>query len=205
MTMWDQVTDDERERLVTTIVGALPDSGVPHHLRAGLVRYFSDGILPGGFMQAVLVCDYDAARARYVGPGAAAVIARLTDFLAAHAPANTWGSVETVLAWTTTPDRLEIGSSETTDLIVGAGKAIARKIRTDIGAHLMRLAIGETLQRQVFFAALSQLVVEVFTVAPTTDTPDASERRAAFQEFVRVTTEDFDATLAHHARDRAEG
>jgi hypothetical protein len=97
---------------------------------------------------------------------------------------------------------MTLGSNESTDLILGAGRAIARKIRTDIGAHLTRLVIGESLQRAVFFAALSQLVVEIFTVAPTTTPATPAERRAAFQDFVRVTTNDFEATLeATRAKD----
>ena len=32
----------------------------------------------------------------------------LVDFLFGHAPAPAWGSRDSVLAWTTTPDRLEI-------------------------------------------------------------------------------------------------
>lgn len=54
MTMWDQISDVEREALVRAIIRALPRSGVPEHLRPGLVRYFSDGIMPGQFLQSVL-------------------------------------------------------------------------------------------------------------------------------------------------------
>jgi len=57
MTMWNHVTDEQREALVAEFIGHLPQSGIPDHLRDGLVRYFSDGILPGGFLQAVLCND----------------------------------------------------------------------------------------------------------------------------------------------------
>lgn len=106
MTLWDQVTDAQREAFVAEIVSALPESLIPHHLRAGLVRYFSDGILPGGFLQAVLCNDLREAALRCVGP--LQVLAPLIVFLTHAAPGCAWGSRDKVLAWTTTPDRLEI-------------------------------------------------------------------------------------------------
>jgi hypothetical protein len=111
MTMWDQVSDAERERLVADLVGALPDSEIPPHLRAALVRYFVDGILPGGFLQAVLCADLPQAMARHSGLGSAHAeytIGKIYGFLLDHAPFDAWGSRAKVLAWTTTPDRLEI-------------------------------------------------------------------------------------------------
>lgn len=105
MTMWDM--NAKREAIVQAIEGALPASGVPHHLRAGLVRYFSDGILPGSFLQAVLCNNLQLALAR-ADPVAWAGLASIVTFLRTHAPDDAWGSRETVLAWTTTPDRLEI-------------------------------------------------------------------------------------------------
>jgi hypothetical protein len=107
MTLWDQLTDAQRERLVTTLIGALATSAVPDHLRGGLVRYFSDGILPGSFLQAVLCNDLVQATQR----GTASSLCGLPDlvaFLLAVAPSAAWGSRDAVLAWTTTPDRLEI-------------------------------------------------------------------------------------------------
>lgn len=105
--IWDQVGDVEREHLVAVIVEALPGSGVPRHLRDGLVRYFREGILPGGFMQAVLCNDLRQAVLR-ANPGGARMVLALIDFLEHYAPPMAWGTPERVLAWTTTPGRFEI-------------------------------------------------------------------------------------------------
>ena len=94
--MWDQLDD------------AIKHSNIPEHLRAGLVRYFSDGIIPGGFLQAVLVNDLPLAVARHAGGGAAFTITVLRQFLTDYAPPESWGSYANVRAWTTTPDRLEV-------------------------------------------------------------------------------------------------
>jgi len=99
---------DERARLEA----ALEAAGVPEHLRGGLVRYLVDRILPGGFLQAVLVVDVPQAIARYAGGNLAAAaytIGAVHGFLLLFAPEASWGSVEKVTAWTVTPDRLEIG------------------------------------------------------------------------------------------------
>jgi hypothetical protein len=111
MTLWDQLTDAQREALVLEIVGALPASGIPNHLRAGLVRYFSDGILPGGFLQAVL-CNNLREAVKRTGAGSEFALSPLIDFLLAHAPSASWGSREAVLGWTTTPTSLEIGAPQ---------------------------------------------------------------------------------------------
>jgi ribosomal protein L40E len=107
MSLWDYLTDTAREELVAQIVGGLAASTVPEHLRAGLVRYFADGILPGGFLQAVLCNDLREAIAR-AAPGAVSALEPLVTFLEHHAPAIAWSSRDRVLAWTTTPQRLEI-------------------------------------------------------------------------------------------------
>lgn len=57
MTMWQQISDEERETMVRSLLGAIATSEMPMHLRDGLVRYFNDGILPGSFLQAVLCND----------------------------------------------------------------------------------------------------------------------------------------------------
>jgi hypothetical protein len=80
---------------------------VPHHLRPGLVRYFADGIMPGSFLQAVLVNDLTQA-VRRADPESCAALGPLVTFLLMHAPSIAWGSREAVLAWTTTPDQLEV-------------------------------------------------------------------------------------------------
>jgi hypothetical protein len=107
VTLWDQLTDENREALVQRIVGALPASGIPEHLRGGLVRYFADGILPGSFLQAVLCNDLQEAVTR-AAPGSLSALLPLIIFLNNEAPSAAWGSRSQVLAWTTTPDRLEI-------------------------------------------------------------------------------------------------
>ena len=106
MSLWDQVTDVQRDAIVTRLIGALPTSGVPEHLRPGLVRYFSDGVLPGGFLRAVLVGDTPAAFHR-ADPESLHALPDLLIFLKTYAPAIAWGSREKVLAWTTTPERWE--------------------------------------------------------------------------------------------------
>jgi hypothetical protein len=102
------MTDAQRDQLVLEVVAALAASGIPEHLHGGLVRYFRDGILPGGFLQAVLCNHVADARYRYGGQDAEATIGGLIRFLLDHAPFDAWGSREKVLAWTTTPGRLEI-------------------------------------------------------------------------------------------------
>ena len=107
MTLWAQLTDAEREALVLDVIAGLEEAGVPLHLRAGLVRYFSDGILPGSFLQAVLCNNLEQAVLR-ADPFSAFGLECLVRFLDACAPKGSWGSRENVLAWTTTPDRLEV-------------------------------------------------------------------------------------------------
>ncbi len=109
MTMWDQVTSGERDALVLAIVTALPTSNVPHHLRAPLVRYFADGVLPeNGSLLAMLCNDLRAAILRLeVVPGQHYdTLVSTVEFLTEWAPARAWGSRDSVRAWTTTPDRL---------------------------------------------------------------------------------------------------
>lgn len=96
-----------REELGTTIAEYLAASEVPHHLRGGLVLWFGHGILPGAFLQAVLANDLRQAVGR-VSPGSLFAIQSLVTFLNTHAPAEAWGSRDALLAWTTTPERLEV-------------------------------------------------------------------------------------------------
>lgn len=106
MTMWDQIGDAQRDAIVVKLFAAFPASGVPEHLRSGLVRYFADGILPGSFLAAVLCNDLTKAVVR-ADPFSLHGLEALVTFLIDHAPADAWGSYEAVLGWTTTPDRLE--------------------------------------------------------------------------------------------------
>lgn len=107
MPMWDHVSDAERDHLVSAVVGALDSSGIPDHLRGGLVRYFADGILPGGFLQAVLCNDLREAVLR-ANPGTEHALRPLIAFLTHYAPHTAWGTCDKVLAWTTTPSRFEL-------------------------------------------------------------------------------------------------
>jgi hypothetical protein len=108
MTMWDQVTDEQREGIAREIIAGLQAHAVRDHLRAGLIRYFVDGLLPGGFLQAVLCNDLTQAVTRAADGATLAGIPNLTLCLLAHAPSAAWGSRDAVRAWTITPDRLEV-------------------------------------------------------------------------------------------------
>jgi hypothetical protein len=107
MSLWHQLSDAQRDAMVARLVEALAESGVPDHLRDGLLRYFSHGILPGGFLQAVLCNNLLEAIARGAYGNVVALPA-LVAFLRQEAPGVAWGSVGRVLGWTTTPERLEI-------------------------------------------------------------------------------------------------
>jgi hypothetical protein len=107
MTLWHQTTDAERAALTQSVITALAASAVPHHLRDGLVRYFSEGILPGVFLQAVL-CNDLAQTVQRAADHVLVALPALVDFLRWTVPARAWGSREKVRAWTTTPDRLEL-------------------------------------------------------------------------------------------------
>lgn len=96
-----------REQLGAAIAEFLAASEVPHHLRGGLVLWFSDGILPGGFLQAVLANDLRTAVAKTATTGLYA-IEPVVRFLNEHAPDAAWGSRDALIAWTSTPDRLEV-------------------------------------------------------------------------------------------------
>jgi hypothetical protein len=107
MTLQDQFTDAQREALVAEARRGLTASQVPAHLHEGLLRYVQDGILPGSFLQAVLCNDLREAVSR-ADPFAFVGLPALITFLEYHAPIPAWGSRRRVLAWTTTPDRLEV-------------------------------------------------------------------------------------------------
>jgi hypothetical protein len=109
MTLRDQLTDAQRDAVEQEIVRALasPRSAVPDHLRDGLALYFADGILPGGWLQAVLCNNLRETVARGTTASLGALPA-LIELLLWHAPAQAWGTREKVRAWTTTPERLEI-------------------------------------------------------------------------------------------------
>lgn len=107
MSLCHQLSDAQREALVARLVAALTASGVADHLRGGLVRYVADGILPGGFLQAVLCNNLREAITRGSYDSIVTLPALIT-VLAWDFPDEAWGSVARVLGWTTTPERLEI-------------------------------------------------------------------------------------------------
>jgi hypothetical protein len=83
------------------------EAGVPAHLIGGLVRYLDDRILPGSFLQAVLCNDLEQAVGR-ADPASFLALPALLTFLRHETPAVCWGSRARVVAWTDTPDRLEV-------------------------------------------------------------------------------------------------
>jgi hypothetical protein len=71
---------------------------LPEHMRDSMERYITHGILPGGFMEAVLTNDLKGAvcKADYINRG------RLVDivtFVVNYIPASSQGSAEDVVYW----------------------------------------------------------------------------------------------------------
>jgi hypothetical protein len=103
---WRTCSDDRRSALREMMPEALRAGHVPDHLRGGLLRYVEHGILPGGYLQAILCNDLREAVMRSASRSfdELQVVARFVDsYLSAIA-----GTRERVLAWTTTPERLEV-------------------------------------------------------------------------------------------------
>jgi hypothetical protein len=73
-------------------------TGVPKHLRPGLERWVRAGILPGGFLRAVLEDNLPAAQVRADSVSLAALPALLT-WRNDVAPPECWGSPQAVRAW----------------------------------------------------------------------------------------------------------
>jgi hypothetical protein len=102
-------TADDRTKIAAALRDGAAVCGVPAHLRGGLDRYVLDGILPGGFLQAVLCADLIEVAFR-ADPVSWQSLPALIQFLLFYAPRACWRSRAAVLAWTVTPDRLEIPS-----------------------------------------------------------------------------------------------
>lgn len=71
---------------------------IPEHLRDGLRRYIEQGVMPGGFLTAVLSNDL----VESVGRADAESLPRLRDiiqFIYWHAPSRCWGSPEVIDEW----------------------------------------------------------------------------------------------------------
>lgn len=105
--LFQTLSDRDRDLIVSRATTGLARAGVPMHLRRGLALYFSAGILPGSFLQAVLCNNLREAWLRG-DPIARRDLFCIVDFLHSWAPIDSWGSRDKVLAWTVTPDRLEI-------------------------------------------------------------------------------------------------
>jgi hypothetical protein len=71
---------------------------VPPHLRPALERWVQRGILPGGFLSAVLCDDLGAARVRADSVSLASLPALLA-WRDNHAPPECWGNALAVRTW----------------------------------------------------------------------------------------------------------
>ena len=87
--------EKQRERLRAE----LDRSAVPEHLRAGLLRWMVDGIVPGSFLSHTLQGDSAGALLR-ADPASAAGMPALLDWLYNYAPINCWGSAARFTSWT---------------------------------------------------------------------------------------------------------
>ena len=72
---------------------------VPAHLHGGLERYLQDGILPGGFLQAVLENKLKESFERADDISRAA-LPDIVHYLYNYVPMAAWGSPERVAEWT---------------------------------------------------------------------------------------------------------
>lgn len=97
----------ERIQLLATLPVQLDACDVRRHLQSGLIHHIVHGLLPGGFLQAVL-CKNLIETARRGDATSLLSLPGLVTFLEHYAPDDCWGSRDKVLAWTITPDRLEI-------------------------------------------------------------------------------------------------
>ena len=81
-----------------TLVYPEPMSGVPDHLRDGLIRYITNGTHPGHFLRAVLEHDLFESMARADLDSRAGLFG-LVCFIYNSAPAGCHGNRERVEAW----------------------------------------------------------------------------------------------------------
>lgn len=51
------------EKLRELLVASLEEYHIPEHMHGGIVRYLLFGIIPGGFLQAIITNDLDRAKA----------------------------------------------------------------------------------------------------------------------------------------------
>ncbi len=83
---------------IVTMSEKLERSQIPQHMRAGLRRYLVQGVPPGGFLTALLSNDLKDTFVRADNENQRAVLTYV-QFLYAHAPSGSWGSVENVSSW----------------------------------------------------------------------------------------------------------
>jgi hypothetical protein len=84
--------NEERIRLYEALKSfRFQDRSVPEHDHGSLVRYILDGVIPGGFLQAVLSNDLREACARADDQNLFAIPV-IVAWLYNYAPANCWGS-----------------------------------------------------------------------------------------------------------------
>lgn len=77
---------------------ALVESGVPPHTHEGYIRYLTQHLMPGSFLQAVLRNDLRGACLAGDEVNRTA-LAQHVVFLWNFAPADAWGSPERVASW----------------------------------------------------------------------------------------------------------
>lgn len=103
---------------------------IPPHLQGGLLRYLEHGIMPGGFMQAVLENKLKESfeRADDISRDA---LPDIVHYLYNHVPQAAWGSPERVQEWT---ER------------VRSGKLNSQARRTGDSSHAFQPELQEGLQ-----------------------------------------------------------
>ena len=85
-------------------------SNVPYELRDGLWNYFAYGFEPGSFGMAVLCNDFINAACRAHPSLPANTFRDMAKWLLHHAPVDSWGNEEKVIAWCrkTDQERMDI-------------------------------------------------------------------------------------------------
>ena len=88
------------------------DYDIPHHTQDALNRYYEDGLMPGGFLTAVLCNDLF----RAVATADSWNIHHIKDicmFVYNEMPAKAWGSAERMRAWTEQVTAMKNGTDTT--------------------------------------------------------------------------------------------
>lgn len=88
---------DRFELSEKAIVG-LASSGIPSHMRGGILRFFNDRIPPGHFLSAVINNDLREAVSRADDTNKHC-LPNYIEWLYSHAPAGSWGHGDAVRDW----------------------------------------------------------------------------------------------------------